>query len=192
MDARHRYRYFLIYKPFGMLSQFTADDPSKRTLGELHPFPKDVYPVGRLDEDSEGLLLLTNDPKMNAALLGEGVEKEYWVQVEGIPTEEALAQLRRGVEITVRKKRHRTLPADVRRLAPAPDLPARVPPIRVRLSVPDSWLAITIREGKNRQVRKMVAAVGFPCLRLVRWRFHGMELDDLQPGEVREIAQIQP
>ncbi len=187
MDTSKRYRYYLIYKPYGMLSQFTSDDPGKRTLGELHAFPKDVYPVGRLDEDSEGLLLLTNDPKMNSALLGEGVEKEYWVQVEGIPTEAALAQLRKGVDITVKKQRYHTRPAQVRMLEPAPPLPARVPPIRVRLSVPDAWLALTIREGKNRQVRKMVAAVGFPCLRLVRWRFGDWELGNLGVGGVREV-----
>ncbi len=190
MDAQKRYRYYLIYKPYGMLSQFTTAEPGKRTLGELHAFPSDVYPVGRLDEDSEGLLLLTNDPKMNALLLGEGVEKEYWVQVEGIPTEAALVQLRQGVDITVKKKRYRTLPAQARRLEPVPALPERVPPIRVRLSIPDRWIALTIREGKNRQVRKMVAAVGFPCLRLVRARFGKWELGDLHPGGVREGSEF--
>lgn len=181
------YRYFLLFKPYGVLSQFTKDDPAKRTLGDVHPFPKDVYPVGRLDEDSEGLLLLTNDPRMNAELLGEGVEKEYWVQVEGLPTEDALARLRKGVDISVKGKRHHTLPAGARLLTAAPDLPARVPPIRVRLTVPDCWLAITIREGKNRQVRKMTAAVGHPTLRLVRWRLGRWTLEGLQPGEVREV-----
>jgi 23S rRNA pseudouridine2457 synthase len=181
------YRYFLIYKPYGMLSQFSSTEPGKRTLGELYDFPKDVYPVGRLDEDSEGLLLLTNDPRMNAALLGEKVEKEYWVQVEGIPTEGALEKLRRGVDITVRKKRHYTLPAVVRRLEPAPDLPPRVPPIRVRLTIPDVWLSITITEGKNRQVRKMTAAVGYPTLRLIRWRLGEWTIRGMGVGEVREM-----
>jgi 23S rRNA pseudouridine2457 synthase len=192
------YRYFLIYKPYGMLSQFTSDDPAKRTLGELYDFPKDVYPVGRLDEDSEGLLILTNDPRMNAELLGGRVDKEYWVQVEGMaganyvpgtpfPTEGALEKLRKGVDITVRKKRHYTLPAVVRRLDPAPALPARVPPIRVRLTVPDGWISITIREGKNRQVRKMTAAVGYPTLRLVRWRLGEWTIKGMVPGEVREV-----
>lgn len=185
-----KYRYFLIYKPYGMLSQFTTDDPQKRTLGELFPFPKDAYPVGRLDEDSEGLLLLTNDPKMNATLLGEGIEKEYWVQVEGVPSEGALAQLRSGVTITVKKMRYQTRPAGARLLSPAPDLPARVPPIRVRLTVPDAWLAITIREGKNRQVRRMTAAVGLPTLRLVRWRLGTWTLDGMGVGEVREIMDV--
>jgi 23S rRNA pseudouridine2457 synthase len=185
-----RYRYFLIYKPYGMLSQFTTDDPRKRTLGELFAFPKDVYPVGRLDEDSEGLLLLTNDPKVNALLLGEGVEKEYWVQVEGVATEAALAALRKGVDISVQKRTYHTQPAVAQALVPAPDLPARVPPIRVRLTVPDCWLAITIREGKNRQVRKMTAAVGLPTLRLVRWRIAAWTLAGMGVGEVRELSSL--
>lgn len=184
------HRYFLIYKPYGVLSQFSTDDPSKRTLAELHDFPKDVYPVGRLDEDSEGLLLLTNDPKMNAVLLGQKIEKEYWVQVEGIPNEGALEKLRRGVDITVKKERYYTLPATVRRLEPAPDLPVRIPPIRVRATIPDCWLSITIKEGKNRQVRKMTAAIGFPTLRLVRWRLHTLKLGDMQPGDVKEISGV--
>lgn len=181
------YRYFLIYKPYGMLSQFSTDDPAKRTLGELHDFPKDVYPVGRLDEDSEGLLLLTNDPKMNAALTGESVDKEYYVQVEGIPTEGALEKLRRGVDITVKKQRYYTKPALVRRLEPAPELPDRVPPIRVRQTVPDAWISITLREGKNRQVRRMTAAVGYPTLRLVRWRQGKWTIRGMQVGEVMEL-----
>lgn len=185
-----RHRYFLIYKPYGMLSQFTTDDPRKRTLGELYAFPKDVYPVGRLDEDSEGLLLLTNDPKVNALLLGEGVEKEYWVQVEGVATEAALTTLRRGVDISVQKRTYHTQPAEAQALLPAPELPARVPPIRVRLTVPDCWLAITIREGKNRQVRKMTAAVGLPTLRLVRWRIATWTLAGMGVGDVRELSSL--
>lgn len=183
-----KYRSFLIYKPYGVLSQFTAPVEGKRTLGELYDFPKDVYPIGRLDEDSEGLLLLTNDPRMNQKLLGQGIEKEYYVQVEGIPDEAALQPLREGVTIRVRKKDHHTLPAKVRRLDPEPDLPPREPPIRFRKSVPDCWISLTLREGKNRQVRKMTAAVGYPCLRLVRWRVGHWTLGDMQVGEVREVA----
>lgn len=182
-----RFRYYLIYKPYLVLSQFTDPVGGKRTLGELYDFPKDVYPVGRLDEDSEGLLLLTNDPGKNREMLGKGIEKEYWVQVEGIPTEEALQQLRTGVDIRVRKKVHHTAPAIVRRLDPPPLLPPREPPIRVRLSVPDRWLSLTLREGKNRQVRRMTAKVGFPTLRLVRWRFAHFTIEGMQPGEVREV-----
>ena len=190
MKSRRNFRYYLVYKPFGMVSQFTAPVEGKRTLGELFDFPKDVYPVGRLDEDSEGLLILTNDPALNQRLLGQGVEKEYFVQVEGIPEESALAQLRAGVTIRVRKKDHHTLPADVERVEPTPDLPPRDPPIRFRKTVPDCWISLTIREGKNRQVRKMTAKVGHPCLRLVRVRVGEIELGRMQVGEVQEVKSI--
>lgn len=184
------FRYFKIYKPFGVLSQFTSDIEGKRTLASLYDFPKDVYPVGRLDEDSEGLLLLTNDPSENARLLGNKVEKEYYVQVEGIPTDEALAQLRAGVIIRAKKKVHTTQPAQISRLEPAPILPDRDPPIRFRASIPDRWLSITISEGKNRQVRKMTAAVGFPTLRLARWRMAAHSIEGMQVGEVIELPKF--
>ncbi|MDP5170876.1 MAG: pseudouridine synthase [Bacteroidia bacterium] len=177
---------FLIYKPFGVVSQFTEPVPGKRTLADLFDFPKDVYPVGRLDEDSEGLLLLTNDARQNQRLLGQGVEKEYWVQVEGIPEESALERLRKGVSIRVNKKDFLTAPALVRTMD-APDVPGRVPPIRVRLSVPDCWVAITIREGKNRQVRRMTAAIGHPTLRLLRWRLGNWTIDGMAPGDVKQV-----
>lgn len=185
-----RFRYFLLYKPFGVVSQFTAPVAGKRTLGELHDFPKDVYPVGRLDEDSEGLLILTNDPSINARYLGQGIEKEYYAQVEGVPESRALDQLRKGVTIRVRKKDHHTLPAQARLLEPAPDLPPRDPPIRFRKTVPDSWISLSIREGKNRQVRKMTAKVGHPCLRLVRVRLGKIELGNLEVGEVKEVTKL--
>lgn len=176
---------FALYKPYGYLSQFT--DPTggrKRTLADLVALPKDVYPIGRLDEDSEGLLLLTNDNQLKQRLLGQGVEKEYWVQVEGIPAEAALAHLRAGVHIRVRKRDYRTRPAEVHRLDPPPDLPPRHPPIRYRKSVPDRWLSLTLREGKNRQVRRMTAAVGHPTLRLIRWRIGPWSLAGMKPGEI--------
>ena len=182
-----KFRYFLIYKPFGILSQFTSEIEGKRTLAALYDFPKDVYPVGRLDEDSEGLLLLTNDPKENARLLGNQIEKEYFVQVEGNPMEADLQPLRVGVEIRAKKKRHQTLPAKVRLLESPPNLPERNPPIRYRAAIPDCWLSITIAEGKNRQVRKMTAAVGFPTLRLVRWRMATFTIENLEVGEVIEL-----
>jgi 23S rRNA pseudouridine2457 synthase len=175
---------YLLYKPYGVLSQFTDPVGGKRTLGELYDFPKAVYPVGRLDETSEGLLILSDDASLNARLLGQGIEKEYWVQVEGIPTDAALQQLRQGVDIRIRKKPYHTRPAQVRRLDPAPDLPERDPPIRFRQSIPTSWVSIGLREGKNRQVRKMTAKVGFPTLRLLRWRLGEYTLADLSPGEV--------
>jgi 23S rRNA pseudouridine2457 synthase len=181
---------FLLYKPYGVLSQFTSPVEGKRTLGEWYDFPPEVYPIGRLDEDSEGLLLLTDDNRAKQQFLSEAVEKEYYVQVEGLPTEAALQQLREGVTIRVRKKDHRTRPAKVRRLDPAPDLPPREPPIRFRKSVPDSWLSLTLTEGKNRQVRRMTAKVGFPTLRLIRWRQGPYTLAGMQPGEVRPLAQL--
>ena len=182
------FRYFIIYKPFMVLSQFSDPVGGKKTLGDLFPFPKDVYPVGRLDEDSEGLLLLTNDPRANAKLLGSGIEKEYWVQVEGIPTEEAMTDLERGVPIRINKKTHTTLPAKVNFVEDPSQLPPRNPPIRVRASIPDTWISLTIREGKNRQVRRMTAAVGFPTLRLVRVKMGGIELNGMDSGEVREVS----
>ena len=159
--------YFQIYKPYGVLSQFTTEHSHKKTLAKVYNFPASVYPIGRLDEDSEGLLLLTDDKKLNQELLGRGVEKEYWVQVEGQPTESDLEPLRQGVTIRVKKKIHHTLPAKASILPSEPALPDRDPPIRFRKSIPTTWLSITLREGKNRQVRKMTAKVGFPTLRLV-------------------------
>ncbi len=179
------YRSFALYKPFGVLSQFSAIE-GKHTLGEYFDFPKDVYPIGRLDEDSEGLLLLSNDPQQNQRWLSAAIEKEYWVQVEGIPTQEALAKLQRGVTIQAKGKAIRTAPAFACQISP-PNLPPRIPPIRYRKSVPDSWISLVIREGKNRQVRKMTAAVGFPTLRLLRWRIGPWTLEGMQPGEVREV-----
>ena len=154
-----------------MLSQFTREAPHHITLADLtFNFPKDVYPVGRLDADSEGLLLLTNDKRLNAKLLHPKNKqpKTYWVQVEGAPVDADLAPLRKGIDIKIKKKIHRTANAIVHLLADIPNLPERNPPIRVRKSIPDTWVSITITEGKNRQVRRMFAAIGFPVLRLVR------------------------
>jgi 23S rRNA pseudouridine2457 synthase len=181
------YRYYLLHKPFGVLSQFTTPVPGKKGLGSLFNFPKDVYPVGRLDEDSEGLLLLTNDPRMNAQLLGDGTEKTYWVQVEGSPVDQDLEPLRRGINLRINQKDHRTLPAQVELLAPQPTVPERDPPSRFRASIPTTRIAITIREGKNRQVRRMTAAIGFPTLRLLRMRFGPYSLQQMKAGEVHEF-----
>jgi len=183
------YRYFLVYKPYGVLSQFTASEAGKTGLGSLFSFPPDVYPVGRLDEDSEGLLLLTNDPAQNARLLGQGVKKCYWVQVEGRPTPEDLRPLTTGMSIRIKGKLHPCLPVGVDCELEPPLLPERIPPIRLRLSVPDSWLKLCLREGKNRQVRRMTAALGFPTLRLVRWSFGPFTVEGMIPGEVRELSQ---
>ncbi|WP_339924876.1 pseudouridine synthase [uncultured Cyclobacterium sp.] len=177
--------YYIIYKPFGVLSQFSGEG---NTLGMLSDFPSDVYPVGRLDKDSEGLLLLTNDTRLNHLLLDPNYshERTYWVQVEGEITDQALKDLESGVEISVNKKIHKTLKAKAERLKDvAGILPERDPPIRFRKNVPDSWIAITLKEGKNRQVRKMTAAVGFPTLRLVRWSLEGLSIKGFGVGDVR-------
>jgi 23S rRNA pseudouridine2457 synthase len=181
------YSYFLVYKPFGVLSQFTTPIEGKLGLGSLYDFPKDVYPVGRLDEDSEGLLLLTNDGSANKRLLGQGIEKTYWVQVEGNISEVDLDPFRKGLTIKVNKEIYQTLPARAQVLAEEPSLPERNPPIRFRASIPTSWIEVVLREGKNRQVRKMTAAIGFPTLRLVRVRFGKLELGKMQPGEVLQL-----
>jgi len=171
-----------------VLTQFSGEGPTLATLGE---FPKEVYPVGRLDKDSEGLLLLTDDKSLNHQLLNPRFahQRTYYVQVEGIPTPEALAQLQAGVTIQVDGKAYRTKPAVAKLLEDAPTLPDRDPPIRYRASIPDRWLALTLIEGKNRQVRKMTAAVGFPTLRLVRFSMEKITLDGMGVGEVRELSQ---
>jgi 23S rRNA pseudouridine2457 synthase len=169
-------------KPYGVLSQFTGDGSANRTLAEFG-FPPRVYPIGRLDADSEGLLLLSDEPALNALLLHPRRRhcRVYWVQVEGIPRPEDVRQLSRGVVVQGRK----TLPCQATLLQPPPDLPPRTPPIRFRKSVPDGWIALELVEGKNRQVRRMTAAVGLPTLRLVRVRIGDFEPNDLPPGTWR-------
>ncbi|MEM6396301.1 MAG: pseudouridine synthase [Bacteroidota bacterium] len=181
--------YYLINKPYEMLSQFTKEADHHRVLGELYDFPPDVYPVGRLDRDSEGLLLLTNDKSLNHRLLDptSGHERSYWVQVEGIPNDTALKQLRSGVDIRINKKVYSTRKAKARVMDPPAEVQKRNPPIRYRASVPDSWLELTLTEGKNRQVRRMCAAVGFPVLRLIRHRIEGVKLSDLEGCTVRKV-----
>ncbi len=185
---RSQYHYIAFYKPYGVLSQFTAEHPSQRTLTDYLDLPSDVYPIGRLDKDSEGLLLLTNDNRFKHTLLDpqHKVPKRYLCQLEGDITDEAIHTLRKGVRIVVRKQPYRTLPAEVYRIDP-PDLPERQPPIRYRKSVPTSWIAIVLREGKNRQIRKMCARVGFPVLRLIRVGVGNYTMQGLQPGQWRHI-----
>ena len=175
------------HKPYGVLSQFTPEPGSRwRTLADFG-FPKNFYSLGRLDADSEGLLLLTDESALNAKLLDpeNSHRREYFVQVEGVPTAAALARLTRG---GVTFGAHRSLPCKARLLEPAPNLAPRVPPIRVRKSVPDSWLALELTEGKNRQVRRLTAAIGFPTLRLMRVRIGDFALGDLAPGKWRELS----
>jgi 23S rRNA pseudouridine2457 synthase len=175
-----------LHKPYGVLSQFSPEPGSRwRTLADFKLPPK-VYALGRLDADSEGLLLLSDEPGLNSRLLdpAAGHRREYWVQVEGVPDEAELAQLASGVEIDGRATR----PCSARRLEPAPAVPPRSPPIRVRKSVPDSWLALELVEGRNRQVRRMTAAVGHPTLRLLRVRIGQFQPTDLVPGAWRELT----
>jgi 23S rRNA pseudouridine2457 synthase len=179
-------RYILLNKPYEVLTQFT-DEHGRATLKDFVKVPA-VYPVGRLDFDSEGLLLLTDDKQLQHRLSDPRykVPKTYWAQVEGLATEAALAQLRQGVQI----KEGFTLPAEAELLNEdtTADLWPRTPPIRYRASIPTSWLAITISQGMNRQVRKMCAAVGLPCLRLVRVALGAVTLDAIAPGEWRELS----
>lgn len=153
--------------------------------------PKDVYPVGRLDYDSEGLLVLTNDTTVNNRLLNpaHAHPREYWVQVDGAITEEALDKLQKGVTITVDGKTHQAAPCTAMLFNESPDVPERIPPIRFRKSIPAPWIRIILTEGKNRQVRKMTAAVGFPTLRLIRYRIEACALNGLQPGEMRTFTK---
>lgn len=185
------YRYLVFYKPYDVLTQFSRPDtvPDEaaetcRTLKDYIPIP-DVYPVGRLDRDSEGLLLLTDDGKLQNQLLDPkyGHPRTYWVQVERVPDEAALNQLRQGVVI----RGYCTRLAQVR-LLEEPELPPREPPIRFRKNVPTAWLEMTLTEGRNRQVRRMTAAVGFPTLRLVRVAIAHLRLTGLQPGEWRWLS----
>ena len=179
-------RLVLFNKPFGVLSQFTdRGSPAERATLSDFIAVKGVYPAGRLDRDSEGLLLLTDDGRLQARIADPRFKlpKTYLVQVEGDPQDEQLEPLRRGVRL----KDGMTLPAEVLRIDP-PDLWPRDPPIRVRKAIPDSWLKLTIREGRNRQVRRMTAAVGLPTLRLVRWSIGDWTLEGLAPGTFMEIA----
>jgi len=173
-------------KPYGVLCQFTdRGSPTKRaTLSDYIDVPG-VYPAGRLDRDSEGLLLLCDDGRLQARIAEPRYKmpKRYLVQVEGEPDESGIGALRRGVQL----KDGMTRPADVEAIAP-PDLWPRDPPIRVRKSVPDSWLTVTLREGRNRQVRRMTAAIGHPTLRLVRWSIGEWTIDDIAPGKWRDVS----
>ena len=189
-------RHFVLFKPYGYLSQFRSEAPwevkKKRFLGELHDFPPGTMAVGRLDEASEGLLLLTTDGRVSERLRQPDVEKEYYIQVDGLATEAALEQLRRGVEISVQGQLYRTAPCQARLLPEAPALPPRPRPVRADRHGPSCWLAIIITEGKFRQVRKMSAVVGLPTLRLVRVRVGAHTLGELHPGEAREIPDPTP
>lgn len=182
-------RYFIVYKPYGVLSQFTPDQAGQQTLAHLYPFPPDVYPVGRLDQDSEGLLILTNDNILKANLLDPlaKVEKSYLAQVEGTVDPKILMPLSAGMTIRIKGKEIRLRPVRFECPDEVPQLPEREPPIRFRRNVPDSWVRLILTEGKNRQVRRMMAAVGYPVLRLVRESMGPFHLSSMLPGEVRQV-----
>ncbi len=177
-------RYFLFYKPYAVLSQFSPED-GKRTLKDFLSLTSTIYPIGRLDFDSEGLLLLTNDNDIKHKLTDPNFKhpKTYLAQVERIPTEESLQKLRTGVLV----EGQITKEASVQLLPYEPELPPRSVPIRFRKTVPTAWIELTLTEGRNRQVRKMTAAIGHPTLRLVRVKIGNLEIGTLKPGDYKEI-----
>jgi len=183
-------QYFIIHKPFNVLSQFTSQE-EKKTLKDFFDVPKDAYPVGRLDYDSEGVIVLTNDKKLNHRLLDPSFahEREYWAQVEGEINQYAVHSLESGVEIAADGKPFKTKPCFAEKFLTEPHVAERNPPIRFRKNIPVSWIRLILTEGKNRQARKMLAKVGFPVLRLIRYRIENITIDDLLPGEMRTMGK---
>ena len=186
--------HYKLYKPYGMLSQLTSNEDrqlrKKRFLSELFDFPEGIMPVGRLDEKSEGLLLMTTDGKLSDAINRSGVEKEYYAQLDGKITDMAIEELKKGVAIGFEGKKYTTQPCVVKKLDKASSLPEPDQKIRLARHRPNSWIGITITEGKFRQVRKMTAAVGYPTLRLVRLRIGNVVWDGTKPGTVIPINQL--
>jgi 23S rRNA pseudouridine2457 synthase len=182
------HHYYIINKPFQVLSQFSAEN-GKRCLKDFFHVPSDVYSIGRLDYDSEGLLILSNDKGLNHRLLDPSFahEREYWVQVEGIPDDISLKSLASGLAINTGGKIQQTKPCKAYLFQEAPLIAERNPPIRFRKNIPTTWIRLILTEGKNRQVRKMTAMIGFPTLRLIRYRIQTISLDGLIPGEMRTL-----
>ena len=182
--------YFQLYKPYQVLSQFSPEE-GKQTLADFFDVPNNVYPVGRLDFDSEGLLLLTNDKQLNHRLLHPKFlhQRSYWVQVDGAINENAIRDLSTGVDINLDGKIYRTQKAIAKIFEIAPIVPDRNPPIRFRKEIPAPWIELILTEGKNRQVRKMTAKVGFPTLRLIRNSIEDIRLNNLQPGEMMALTE---
>lgn len=181
---------YKIYKPYGYLSQFVNNQSTrknKKLLGELFHFPNQTMAIGRLDEDSEGLLLLTNDGKVSEEVRSSAIEKEYYVQVDGEIDPKAVSLLKEGVEIGVHGKKYTTMSCEAFKLSSPPLFPARGKRIRAERHGPTSWISVTLTEGKFRQVRKMTAAVGYPTLRLIRVRIGKEQLGNLLPGEVKKV-----
>ena len=184
--------HFKVHKPYGYLSQFVGEKASQKKLGALFPFPEGTMAIGRLDQDSEGLLLLTTDGKESNWIRSTAVEKEYWAQLDGDIGEIALEKLRIGVEIAIDNVKYTTQACIVEKLANPPDVLPRSKKIRGDHHGPTSWISITITEGKFRQIRKMTAVVGFPTLRLIRVRIGHILLGDMKPGEVEEFSTFYP
>ena len=185
------FKYYLLHKPFGFLSQFSKDHPNQKTLADLMPdIDKDVYPLGRLDKDSEGLLLLTSNRRLNQRLLHPNQKhlRTYHLQVEGAPTKEDLSPLLAGVMFRAKKKSHLGKFHSIEHLQPYP-YADRKPPIRFRKDIPETGLRVTLEEGKNRQVRKMMAAIGFPVLRLIRYSIEEITIQDLPLGHHKEVSE---
>lgn len=184
------HRHFLVHKPYGYLSQFVYElKRTKKLLGELYDFPEGTMAIGRLDEDSEGLLLLTTEGMMSELVRSKKVEKEYYAQVDGIITQEAVEELKNGVTIGFKGTKYKTKNCQAK-LIDNPNFPLRSQKIRDERHGPTSWVSITLTEGKFRQVRKMTSAVGFPTLRLIRVRIGNLHLNDLQSGDVKECESI--
>lgn len=185
-----QYKYYIIYKPYQVLSQFTSAD-DKPCLKDIFSVEKDVYPVGRLDYDSEGLLILTNDTSLNHRLLHPKFihEREYLAQCEGLITDKAIQELTTGVPIQVNRKPYHTRPCRARIWNEPSGIPDRNPPIRFRKNIPTSWIKLILTEGKNRQVRKMLAYTGFPVLRLIRYRIEGTDIKGMQPGDIKSLSR---
>jgi 23S rRNA pseudouridine2457 synthase len=184
------HRHFIIYKPIGYLSQFIHNEQKRRNkkmLGELHHFPEGTMSIGRLDKNSEGLLLLTTDGKVSFDVRQKSVEKEYFVQCDGLITDEAIDLLKKGVEIRLKLSHYTTLPCAARKIDIQQEMELAPGRHRGEEHGPTSWVSITITEGKFRQVRKMTAAVGFPTLRLIRVRIGNLHLNGLKPGAVLEV-----
>ena len=179
------HHYYIVYKPFRVLTQFSSSE-GKETLANYFKVDRDVYPVGRLDYESEGLLILTNDTQLNHRLLHPTFkhEREYLVQVEGSITDEAIDKLQSGVVISIDGKQHHTQPCKATQLITHPKVADRNPPIRFRKEIPTDWISLILHEGKNRQVRRMTASVGFPTLRLIRHRIEKISLDNMLPGDI--------
>ena len=192
LDLKFMHHHFILHKPYSYLSQFIYElKRKKRLLGELFDFPEGTMAIGRLDEDSEGLLLLTTDGKVSEQIRSKKVDKEYYVQVDGVITPEAIEQIKKGVEIGFNGTKYMTKSCEAFILTEIPNFGPRGKKIRDERHGPTSWASIIVNEGKFRQVRKMTAAVGFPTLRLVRVRIGAVQLDNLQAGEVREVKSFE-